>query len=419
MNNSLPYQIRRFSLFLLGFLMFVFLTPVADKTLGDTVILPLVGLYLATQWKAFKNVSPANLFTLGLAGAYIAMILAYRVLGFSDATMSAYFTTLKFHLCFAFVLPLLGTLRTKEVYYLLAMGIVSMLLSMAYNVHLHGIYGSMFSMRALRDENVKGIINTQYTTAIMLVSGAFLVAVLHARTFRRRMLFLALLAACIYFNMTVGQRGIIFFLSFLLYGLIIVFNKPIDKSRFLWFFALVVLGLALLAKADSILGWLASNVSSYRLQIRIEDVQGMLSQKTVVAYGSSFGRRVELVQTSWETFLSSAQNFLVGVGDIRNHNRLVGNHGLLADELARYGLFGGLLSFWLLFRQLRVVWSFAAPAPRSPLQRQLGCIFFVLFLRCIIGSIMEMTNGVNLFFIIPLLFRMVQDEDENGRKVVA
>lgn len=416
MKNSLPYQIRRLSLFLLGILLFVFLTPKADKTLGDTVILPLVGLYLATQWKAFRNVSPANLFTLGLSGAYIAMILAYRFLGPSDATMSEYFTTLKFHLCFAFVLPLMGTLRPREVYYLLAVAIVSMLLSMAYNVHLQGVYGSMFSMRALRDESVKGIINTQYTTSIMLVSGAFFVAILHARTFFRRMLFLALLAACIYFNMTVGQRGIIFFLSSLLYGLIIVFNKPIDKSRFLWFFALLVLVLALLAKADSILGWLAANVSSPRLQVRIESVQNMLSQKAVEG---SFGRRLELIQTSWETFRASSQNFLVGVGDIRNHNLLVGNHSLLADELARYGLFGGLLSFWLLFRQLRVVRSFAAPEPRSPLDRQLGCIFLVLVLRCLIGSIVEMTNGVQLFFTIPLLFRMIQCEDERGRKVVA
>ena len=416
MKNSLPYQIRRLSLFLLGILLFVFLTPKADKTLGDTVILPLVGLYLATQWKAFRNVSPANLFTLGLSGAYIAMILAYRFLGSSDATMSEYFTTLKFHLCFAFVLPLMGTLRPREVYYLLAVAIVSMLLSMAYNVHLQGVYGSMFSMRALRDESVKGIINTQYTTSIMLVSGAFFVAILHARTFFRRMLFLALLAACIYFNMTVGQRGIIFFLSSLLYGLIIVFNKPIDKSRFLWFFALLVLVLALLAKADSILGWLAANVSSPRLQVRIESVQNMLSQKAVEG---SFGRRLELIQTSWETFRASSQNFLVGVGDIRNHNLLVGNHSLLADELARYGLFGGLLSFWLLFRQLRVVRSFAAPEPRSPLDRQLGCIFLVLVLRCLIGSIVEMTNGVQLFFTIPLLFRMIQCEDERGRKVVA
>lgn len=419
MKNSLPYQIRRLSLFLLGILLFVFLTPKADKTLGDTVILPLVGLYLATQWKAFRNVSPANLFTLGLSGAYIAMILAYRFLGPSDATMSEYFTTLKFHLCFAFVLPLMGTLRPREVYYLLAVAIVSMLLSMAYNVHLQGVYGSMFSMRALRDESVKGIINTQYTTSIMLVSGAFFVAILHARTFFRRMLFLALLAACVYFNMTVGQRGIIFFLSFLLYGLIVVFNKPIDKSRFLRFFALGVLGFVLLVRADSILGWLASNVSSPRLQVRIEAVQEMLSHKNVVAYGGSFGKRWELVGRSWNTFLDSPQNFLVGVGDIRSHALLVGNHSLLADELARYGLFGGLLSFWLLFRQLRFVRSFAAPEPRSPLDRQLGCIFLVLVLRCLIGSIVEMTNGVQLFFTIPLLFRMIQCEDERGRKVVA
>lgn len=419
MNNSLPYQIRRFSLFLLGILMFVFLTPVADKTLGDTVILPLVGLYLATQWKAFKNVSLPNLFTLGIMGAYIAMILAYRILGYSDASMSAYFTTLKFHLCFAFVLPLRGTLRTKEVYYLLAVGIGSMLISMAYNVHLKGIYGSLYSMRAFREESIQGIINTQYTTAIMLVSGAFLVAVLHARTFRRRALFLALLAACVYFNMTVAQRGIIFFLSILLYGLIIVFNKPVDKSRFLWFFALAVLMLVLWIKADSILGWLSSNVSSPRLRVRIVAVQDMLAHRTVADYGGSFGQRWELIERSWGTFRDSVQNFLFGVGDIRSHNRLVGNHSLLADELARYGLFGGLLSLWLLFRQLRFVRSFADPEPRTPLARQLGCIFLVLLFRCLIGSVVEMTNGVHLFFTIPLLFRLIQHEDERGRKVVA
>ena len=416
MNTSLPYQIRRLSLFLLGVLLFIFLTPKADRTLGDTVILPLVGLYLATQWKAFRNISLRNLCTIGLAGGYIAMILAYRILGPSDASMSAYFTTLKFHLCFVFIVPLLGTLRPREVYYLLAVAIGSMLLSMAFNVHLKGVYGTLYSMRAFREESIQGIINTQYTTAIMLVSGAFLVAVLHARNFRRRMVFLTLLAACIYFNMTVGQRGIIFFLSALLYSLILVFNKPIDKSRFLRFFALLVLGLALLAKADSLLGWLAANVSSPRLQVRIESVQNMLSQKAVEG---SFGRRVELIETSWATFRASPQNFLLGVGDIRSHNTLVGNHGYFVDELARYGLFGGLLAFWLLFRQLRFVRSVAAPEPRSPLDRQLGCIFFVLLLRCTIGSVIEMTNGVHLFFTIPLLFRLIQHEDEWGRRVVA
>lgn len=419
MKNSIPYQMRRFSLFLLGVLLFIFLTPKVDRTLGDFVILPLAGLYLATQWKAFRNVSMRNLWTIGLVGGYIAMILAYRILGSSDASVAAYCMTLKFHLCFVFVVPLLGTLRSKEVYYLLAVAIVSMLVSMAYNVHLQGVYGSLYSMRAFREESIQGIINTQYTTAIMLVSGAFLVAVLHARTFRRRMLFLVPLAACIYFNLTVGQRGIIFFLSCLLYGLIIVFNKPLDKSRFLWFFALGVLGFVILAKSDSILGWLATNVSSPRLQVRIEAVQKMLSHKMVVAYGGSFGRRVELIETSWNTFLASPQNFLLGVGDIRSNNLLVGNHGHFTDELARYGLLGGLFSFWLLFRELRFVRSFAAPEPRSPLALQLGCIILVLLLRCIIGSVVEMTNGVHLFFTIPLIFRLIQHEDEWGRKVVA
>lgn len=419
MNNSLPYQLRRFSLFLLGVLMFTFLTPKVDRTLGDLVILPLAGLYLATQWKAFKNVSLRNLCTIGLVGGYIAMVLGYRFLGSSDISLTVFCAILKFHLCFVFILPFLGTLRTKEVYYLLGVAIVSMLLSMAYNVHLKGVYGSLYSMRAMREDSIQGIINTQYTTSIMLASGAFLVAVLHARTFRRRMLFLALLAACVYFNMTVGQRGIIFFLSFLLYGLIIVFNKPIDKSRFLRFFALVVLGLALLSKADSILGWLAANVSSQRLQVRIEAAQDMLSHKTVSAYGGSFSRRVELVQKSWDTFRASPQNFLLGVGDIRRHNMLVGNHSHFADELARYGLLGALLSFWLLFRELRFVRSVAAPIPGSPLDRQLGCIFFVLLLRCVIGTIVEMTNAVQLFFTIPLLFRLIQHEDEWGRRVVA
>ncbi len=419
MNTSIPYQMRRFSLFLLGGLLFTFLTPKVDRTLGDFVILPLAGLYLATQWKAFRNVSLRNLCTIGLAGGYIAMVLGYRLLGPSDLSLTFFCAILKFYLCFVFILPLMGTLRSREVYYLLAVAIVSMFLSMAYNVHLKGVYGSLYSMRAFREESIQGIINTQYTTSIMLASGAFLVAVLHARTFRRRMLFLALMAACIYFNMTVGQRGIIFFLSCLLYGLIVVFNKPIDKSRFLRVFALAVLGLALLAKSDSILGWLAENVPSPRLQVRIEAVQDMLSHKNVEAYGGSFGRRMELVRTSWETFWASPQNFLLGVGDIRRNNILIGNHSHFADELARYGLFGGLLSFWLLFRLLRFVRSLAAPEPRSPLDRQLLCIFFVLLLRCFIGSVVEMTNGVQLFFTIPLLFRLIQHEDEWGRRVVA
>lgn len=419
MKHSIPYQMRRFSLFLLGGLLFTFLTPKVDRTLGDFVILPLAGLYLATQWKAFRNVSLRNLCTIGLAGGYMAMVLGSRLLGPSDLSLALFCSILKFHLCFVFILPLLGTLRTREVYYLLAVALVSMLLSMAYNVHLKDFYGSLYSMRAFREESIQGIINTQYTTSIMLASGAFLVAVLHARTFRRRMLFLALLAACVYFNMTVGQRGIIFFLSFLLYGLIVVFNKPIDKSRFLRFFALVVLGLVLLAKSDSILGWLAANVSSTRLQVRIEAVQKMLSHKTVEAYGGSFSRRVELVERSWNTFLASPKNFLVGVGNIRSNNILVGNHSYFADELARYGLFGGLLSFWLLFRQLRFSRSVAAPEPRSPLDRQLGCIIFVLLLRGFIGGVVETTNGVGLFFTIPLIFRLIQHEDEWGRRVVA
>ena len=85
--------------FLLGVLIFVFLTPVADRTLGDTGILPLAGLYLATQWKAFRRISRQDILTLGLSAVYIAMILLYRLWGLSDASMSAYFSILKFHLC--------------------------------------------------------------------------------------------------------------------------------------------------------------------------------------------------------------------------------------------------------------------------------------------------------------------------------
>lgn len=408
-RNTLQYNIRRFSIFLLGCLLFVFLSPLADKTLGDTGILPIAALYFVTQWKAFPRVPRRNLFTISLAVAYMAMILLYRVWGFSDATMSMYFTTFKFHLCFACMVPVSDTLSRRETRFLLAVAIGSLLLTMVSNVHLQAVYGARFSMRAFREEGLKGIISTQYTTAVLLIAGAFLAAALHANTTRRRILFWTLLAACVWFNLKVGQRGIVFFLSFVLYGLVFVFNKPLDKRRVLRLLAAAAAAVLLFMRADPILGWLSSNVSSERLQARITAVQGMLSHKSVKQYGGSFSRRMELIGNSWDTFRESPQNFLVGVGDIRNHNRLVGNHSYLADELARYGILGGLLSFWLLFRQLCFVRTAARTAPRSVLDRQLGCIFFVLFLRSCLGSVVEMSNGVGLFFIIPLVFRTVRE----------
>ena len=419
MKHSLPYQIRRFSLLLLGILIFVFLTPVADRTLGDTVILPLVGLYLATQWKAFRRISRQDILTLVLSAFYIVMILLYRLWGLSDASMSAYFTTLKFHLCFAFMVPLARTLRRKESKFLLAVAIASMLLTMVYNIHLQSVYGAKFTMRAFRLEGLKGIISTQYTTSVLLVSGAFLAAALQGRGWKFRLLAAALLAACVHFNLKVGQRGIVFFLSFILYGLVIVFNKPLDKRRILGLMALAVLGVLAFMRADSILGWMSANISSERLQVRITAVQDMLSHKSVKMYGGSFSARWTLIGRSWDTFRETPQNLLFGVGDRRANNMMVGNHSQLVDEFARYGLLGGALSIWLLLRQLRFVRRVAGPEPGSPLARQLGCIFFVLWVRCLMGAVMEMSNGVQLFITIPLFLRMAQEGKNQDRRLWA
>ena len=117
---------------------------------------------------------------------------------------------------------------------------------------------------------------------------------------------------------------------------------------------------------------------------------------------------------SVKTFFGSFSHFFLGVGHRISDNTLVGNHSQFVDEFARFGLFGGLLSTFTIIRLLKEIRIMADLKPNSVARRHITVLLLVVVMRIFIGSVFDSSVGIVLFVLVPLVFRTIQIEEENG-----
>ena len=413
MSKKIVLSKENITVFFLAILFICLLSPLVAKAIGSMAIFVIAGLCLFSEINLLARLDVHERNTLILTVLYLAVFLLYYLLGISVSSSAQNVTRILFFVPFLCIIPVFNRLNKSQLIFLLTVALITMAHTMIWNYYLKSQWGYRYSYQLSNTSGVRGMINTQYTSAIMLLSGGLFCSFLHARNAVKKYSSLAGVILCILFNVLVTQRAIAFLLSILMFILLALANSARRSPRriIISIFSIIIV-IVVMLEYDTILLWLANITGSSRLQNRIDSVIQLFQAGSIEDMeSSSFRTRLRLAGVSVNTFFSSISNFFLGVGHRTDSNTIVGNHSQLVDEFARFGIFGGLLSFAVVFRMLRDVRGKSINRQFAVLWQQFSVIIFIAFLRLSVGTVFDPSISMVLFIIMPILFQLIQMEE--------
>lgn len=400
------------SVFLLSLLCIEMLSPLVERTVNDLVFFAIVVVYLLINVNELIACNRDVKKTILLILIYIVIILVYKVLGLSTASVAYHYNIVKFFLAFICFSPLYQRLNSKQITFLMIICLLTVLITLFQNYQLKMSLGYRYSIQLYKTSGIKEVIDTQYTSAILLLEGAFLSGFLILKKHVKRYLFLVLAIVLFAFNSVVTQRGTFFILTLLMILLLVYVNGEKHSAKRLVGIIVLSLGLVFVTTSYSkIIEWLGSVLKSNRIIERLNSINVLLQSKDINAIGDeSLGGRIRLMRVSVDTFFGSISHFLLGVGNRTDNNVLVGNHSQFIDEFTRYGVLGGILFIVIIINMLKCSRKMSGIEKEALSYDHFTVICIVFILRGLIGTLLDASIGVTMFIIIPLLFRVIDNE---------
>ena len=266
----------------------------------------------------------------------------------------------------------------------------------------------------MRGIHVEFLANASYSSMLMIFSGICFVWFLHdKRRFNR--LFSAIgFGLAIYVNIVILQRGINFVLTTVMILFLLLFNTRRKSSTtvLVVLFATLMLFLYLSGGYVSMFHFLIERLD-YRLAKKMSQILIFLETGSMDEAGG-FSGRFYLLQTSFKTWTSSLPNFLLGAGDTRGVNDLVGNHHEIFDNFTRYGLLFGPTVFLILTLQIRDVVLSVQSSKNTALKKQTATVMLINLARNFIGT--TVTGAMSIVIII--FFKQVLEKCQESQKEV-
>ena len=398
-------------IFLLGLICVVLMSPYAARTVGDAGFTALTLLYLLVEITPLVNTKKAERMTFLMIAVYILVLVANKVLGRSTASVAYHYNIVKFYVAFVCIAPIYGRLRKKQAGFLLAVILLTLAVTMLQNFQLKMRLGSRYSIQLYNTSGVKAIISTQYTCAILLMSGCMFSLFLYLRRSLWRPALLLGVVFCFAFNLVVTQRGIILLLSILMYPLLwLCSGKNRSAKRYLAFVGFVAAALVFYIAYEPILTWIGEITGSQRLVSRMNSIVTLIQAGGIEeAGGGSLTARLRGMEISIQTFSGSVSNFLFGVGMKTDSNTLVGNHSQFFDEFAKFGVFVAVFNILTVFRMLKISRKMSGVNKEDRLYPSFSVLFFVFLLRALVGGVLEPSVGAVVFIAMPLMFKLANE----------
>lgn len=413
-------SISLFSMASLTFLIVSLLTPVIGRNIPRAILLLAMAGFGCSVAKRVVLLTKREKITLSFLALYMVIIAAYRVLGVSSAALYYYFNIVQFFFFLGAIILIHKSLFKNQVVFLLVVSIGTILVNLVSNVYLFFKHGSRTYIKLFNTTPLSNAINTQYSTAIMLLSCMLFVWACYQRKLYFRLIGYSISACIFLFIVCISQRMITLVFTVLLYfllacyGLFTLLNKRLSRKQMTIVVLILVVVIAVcFIFSIPILGFIRSCLPSDRLVQRINQIIRFLKTGDITLAGGSLSKRYELIMTSWNTFTASYGNFLLGVGDHRVTNELIGNHSLFFDELARYGVLFAPVMYVLLYRSIKTVIGLAhSKSDSAKNDWPLYIIMLIFVLRAFIGAVFDSSIGIVIFIIIPLLY-MSLDRDNH------
>lgn len=405
-------QLPGFLLLLLGLIVAVGATPWLSRNVPPALIAALPALVIGgffLRKVPFPGTFPG---TLGIVLGYVTLALAYKFLGKSTSELGYYFAEFKFLFVMLAMACAGPSLSKKQRLWLCVLAAGVLVANMADNVRLWKTLGRLYVTYFEGEGRASNVADTAFATAVMLGMGGVFLLALRARRAFLKWTSWALVLFFAYFLMFVAQRGITFFLGMAMLAFLALpataFRAANAKKMALWSFSLLAL-LALFAGGggEALLSGLASLVeNSPRLQARISSVLVLLQGDSLDGSASSLSGRIGMIKTSLDAFLQSPATIMFGIGHHSSFD-VVGNHSLVVDTFARYGLVGGVLFVVLLRRIYLTVLESAGISRSNPLMPKLKAFYVVFILRALVGDPFRDSVAVQLFVTAPLLVSLL------------
>ena len=383
--------------------------PYIPKLLGgNPALIPFMLLFWAGTFFRRISIKRRNLAFSICVIVYFSVSFLYKIVGISTAGIGNYINPIAYFFCFSVMNKSIDNMSRTQKLFLFWTIILTVCFTMASNWILYNRYGNVYFRISQYVDTLTNNVNTQYTVAVMLLSGISLICFLHTRN--NKLLWIVIFIITNLFNFFVTQRGIVLLLSVAMFALIIVFNRKRQSASMV---LLLVVGIFLILAIfyfDAMIEIVGRFIHSDRLMMRLYQISRALSAGDINEGGGSLSARFRLYMQSIETWLRSTSNFLFGVGDHKATNTVIGNHSQLTDLLGQYGLFVALATYYAVYRTLKEALRKLRLEKRSPIYFQVVIVYLIFAVRGVLGYVLFGTIGVQLFLMLPIAISLLKDE---------
>ena len=388
-------------------------TPILERAVLLAFVSLLIILYLVGN--AGKKAPFENSKHIFICFLFIALMFMYNFLGVSDTSLVIYIVPVSFFLIMLMTpyVPLLLRKRKSWEWLFYAMVIV-MLLNVISNIYLCIRYPeiNLASTREYMSEEMLANLNVGstrfYTFTLFFFDVCFFVFLNCKEKKLKYFMLISSIITAIYICVYCLKAAVVLF--FLLSIFFLYYSRRNRQSKS--FFAVVGISgllvlLLVMTYTDEIINFIVAVSPSERITVRLVT---LLDADNAAASSVTLTNRTDLYMLSVQTWLSSPTAFFFGIGDHPTTYDLaatgIGHHSEFLDSLARYGLVGFFMLYFILAKSIKNV----ARQFDSRYKLQIYVIFFVYILSGFVKGAFLPGVGCVLYLLLPLTSIVLENE---------
>ena len=403
---------------IIGLMMFYY-TRYIEGTYSIIIPLGLLMLWIAMSILAGKN-KGIFLNKIGIWWLFYLFLYVFMVLiGFSSTNLNFVISRLPIY-----IIPIIGFFvvkhyNTKEKAILLIAFFTVYLINLLYNSYLGYQFPDIFEEQASTEDSVDfcvmmNIASTSFVGLCPWMIGVLLMSMLAVKKKGWVLLCSLLIIPVAYYMLFQNTRGIaVLLLLTELLGFVLASFEPVQKNNrtTYYIFMSVLIIVVLLIVFIPAMNWVLEHIQSERLAERFNDLLDLKKSggdSSQISEGSLSGR-IMLIETSFNTFLSSPISVLIGIGD---HTQSfggdlvksgIGNHSEFVDVLARFGLVGAIIVWNIMKYCYRMLNNLST---KRVILRYVNIIFVIIVLYGFLNLMFLPDLLLFLYIAFPILIEL-------------
>ena len=344
------------------------ITPFLSRNGPEVILIAAITFWFLTAFFIRPSLNKNMLTLMGFIGLWLFWIISYRLVGFSSSAWGNYYVQILYWMIvIIYVFYKQGNFARFNKFLCYFVSFI-VLINIWDNIRLLLIF-----------PHASEYINLSYGSQYLgmnvgATSFSFLCFLLYAgalfwffsiKKIGVRIYCLVLIISSIYYMLLSG-RGTAFILLVIFTLLLInrvICNHYFRGSYIIYYILLILMLLSFFVIFPLIIFKISEFFPDNRLIIRFQDIVNMIYGSRYSGLATSGDSRLELTMLSLKTWFSSLSSFFIGIGDhkfssiAKSMSLGIGNHAEFIDTLARYGLFGSMIFFAVMWKSLLYIKS--------------------------------------------------------------